>query len=265
MIDKHSYEQIPIPENLSDVLPRARHRWEAQKRRRIRQLALTAACAAFIFGASIPIVMQMRSGSIADPNATGSSGTASSSERIDTEPASGQEDTYSFLPTYQGDIDTKPSETVRNPALEALIISYYEIPQDCLQSTRYYYNYIDLNNDGTDEIFVDVMGMYTSGSGGDSALIVSQKDEDLTVLQSFTLVNMPVIVSDHTTNGWNDLIFSYTGGGAESSYMISSYSQNGYPNIADGTLSLSLDGITGTSILYTDLTAADSPQLTLGN
>lgn len=268
MIGKDSYDQIPIPENLSGVLLSAEHRWETQRRYRTKKLAAVA-CAAFVVGAGISVMMHFQGNIAANPGAVGSPPASSITPsekheaRIDTEAAAGHETTYSFLPTYHGEIQTQPAEIEPHSELEALIISYLEIPQDSLESTSYFYNYVDLNDDGTDEIFVDLVGMYTSGTGGDTALIVSQEGGSLSILQKLTLVNLPVIVSDSVTNGWHDLIFPYTGGGAESSYMVSSHSGTEYPNVADGKAVSSIDEVIGTSILYTDLTAPDCPRLTL--
>jgi|GEM_PF-6629143 len=272
------YSQIPIPDDLPDVYQRAERRWQKRRQRRLTQLAACIACAASLAGFSIPVLSHMRSSSSAPAASSASSGAsssagsassgaASSQTPLPTDPAAGHEVTYSFLPTYKGDIKTLPSETTADTELAAIIRDYYDIPAetgDGSVPTRYYYNSIDLNGDGTDEVFADVMGTYTSGTGGDSALLL-QRDSGgkLTVLQSFTLVNIPVIVSDHATNGWKDLIVPYTGGGAESTYTRLTFSGGKYANVPDGTPIPSLDGVTGTSILYTDVTDPGSPVLTL--
>ena len=263
MNGKESYEQIPIPAELPEVCRRAESRW--RRRRRTRRIAVLAACAAFLAGLSaVPAALHFsRSAGGAASSAAGSSA-AVSSQPLPADPAAGVEATYSFLPTYPGDsIRTQSAETEADPAIRDLILSYYGVPEDFLASTRYYYNYVDLNGDGTDEIFVDVMGPYTSGTGGDSALLLSRTGGTLRVLQALTLVNVPVIVSDATTDGWHDLILPYTGGGAKSAYIRLTHASGAYPNAADAETLASLDGVTGTSILYTDVTAPDAPQLTL--
>ena len=53
------------------------------------------------------------------------------------------------------------AEKTPDPALAEFLISYYQIPDEEQSKTRYYYNHIDLNEDGTDEIFVVVVGEYT--------------------------------------------------------------------------------------------------------
>ncbi|MDD3173496.1 MAG: hypothetical protein PHF63_07525 [Herbinix sp.] len=145
------------------------------------------------------------------------------------------------------------SESKPNKALQQLIIDYYEIPKDFYDTTRYYYNYVDLNNDGTDEIFVVVIGPYTSGTGGSSALWVIESAGELHVNQDFTIVNTPVIVSDTVTNGAKELIIPYYGGGAESQYSVLTCSDGFYPRVADGKMIDSLNEVTGTAIIANDM------------
>lgn len=145
------------------------------------------------------------------------------------------------------------AENKPNKELQQLIIEYYDIPEDFYETTRYYYNYVDLNGDGSNEIFVVVMGPYTSGTGGSSALWVVESAGKLHVNQDFTLVNTPVIVSDTVTNGVKELIIPYYGGGAESQYSILACSDGFYPRVADGKMVDSLEGVTGTGIIANDI------------
>lgn len=90
----------------------------------------------------------------------------------------------------------------RDPALAEFLISYYQVPDEEQSKTRYYYNHIDLNEDGTDEIFVVVVGEYTKVSFGDPALILSeQADGTFQVIESFEGIHTPVTVSERMTNG----------------------------------------------------------------
>ena len=258
MFDKTSYEQIPIPADISAAYHRAERRWRLRRERRVMAVA---ACAAFAVGLSIPVGMHLRAAP--EPEMPETPDTQQE-ERLDVEPAADQDTEVGFLPVYQGDaIRTLPAETEANEALRETFAAYYQVPEDAASMNRYYYNYVDLNGDGAEEIFAVGFGSYLSGTGGGSGLLLSQTDGELTVLRNFTLVNTPVIVSDSGHGGWKDLIFPYAGGGAEVSYMRLSYGENGYPNVPDGEVLTSLDGITGTSILYTDLTAPDAPWLTL--
>jgi predicted small lipoprotein YifL len=201
--------------------------------------------------------------SSSDASASGT-GSGSSSADIGSE----GETLPDTLPKYpSGKIGQLPSETARNVQLEALIAKEWQIPEADRAKTYYEYNKVDLNGDGKQEIFAVAIGDYTSGTGGDSALIAAvNADGSLTLKQTFTLVREPVIVSDHKTNGWNDLIFLQYGGGAKETYRLVTADKNGkYPNVGDGKALAKLGDVSGTSIVYNDLGAdqADGIALTL--
>lgn len=139
------------------------------------------------------------------------------------------------------------------PALEQLIIDTYEIPEDYFATTRYYYEEIDLNTDGAKELFVVIMGPYTSGSGGSSGMIVYPVGEELHVNQTFTLVQTPIIISDTITNGAKEIIAYRSGGGGDASYVRLTCSDGYYTSISDGESIDSLEGITGRAIIADDI------------
>ncbi len=145
------------------------------------------------------------------------------------------------------------AENIPNKQLKNLIIEYFDIPEEYYETTKYYYNYVDLNEDGSDEIFVVVSGPYTSGTGGSSALWVVENAGKLHVNQDFTLVNIPIIVSDTITDGVHDLVVPYYGGGAESQYSILKCNNGEYTKVADGGKVKTLEGITGKAIIANDL------------
>jgi hypothetical protein len=145
------------------------------------------------------------------------------------------------------------AETDKYPDLERLIIDTFEIPEDYFESTKYYYNYVDLNFDGKDEIFVVVMGPYTSGTGGSSALIVYPVEDQLHVKQKFTLMQTPIIISEEMTDGAHEIIVYRSGGGIEEGYVRLTCSDGEYTSVNDGVPVDSLDGIYGTAIISNDL------------
>lgn len=142
--------------------------------------------------------------------------------------------------------ETKPFKELRD-----LIIEDMEVPEDYYETTHYFYNYIDLNNDGTNEIFVMVTGPYTSGTGGSSALLVSENGGKLHITQEFTLVNEPIIISDKLDNGYHDLIIPYYSDN-KTQYSVLKYANNVYPNVPDGEMIDRLDGVTGKAIIAND-------------
>ncbi len=143
--------------------------------------------------------------------------------------------------------ETKPLKELRD-----LIIEDMEVPEDYYDTTHYFYNYIDLNDDGKNEIFVMVTGPYTSGTGGSSALLISENGGKLHITQEFTLVNEPIIVSDKSENGYHDLIIPYFGN-HKTQYSVLKYTNGAYKNVPDGEMIDRLDGITGKAIIANDL------------
>lgn len=149
------------------------------------------------------------------------------------------------------------AETQPNELLRQAIIDYYEIPEEFWEQTRYYYNYVDLNGDGAEEIFAVIIGSYTSGSGGDSALWCREYEGEMKIMQAFTLVNTPVIVTEEALNGREygakGLIMQRRGGGAETEIVQLSCSDGVYTNVADAPVIENPDEIQGTAIICNNL------------
>ena len=128
------------------------------------------------------------------------------------------------------------SEKMPDSRISAVIREYYSLSDTEQGATRYAYNYIDLNDDGRQEIFVVVSGPYTSGSGGSSALLLEAGQDGLQVRRAFTLVHTPVIVTDEKQHGYKSLVVPYYGGGQPYSLSMLEYDGQDYPNVADGIL-----------------------------
>lgn len=146
------------------------------------------------------------------------------------------------------------AEAERMPALEKVIIHHFELPEEVLGETKYYYNYVDLNGDGKDELFTVVFGPYTSGSGGSMALILTETDAgELHVNQELTLIQTPIIISDKVTNGYKEIIVMNSGGGAEGNYVILTANKGQYTSVNDGTVIESLNDVSGKAIISNDI------------
>ena len=61
----------------------------------------------------------------------------------------------------------------------------------------------DLNNDGRNEIFVFLTGPWFCGSGGCTAVLLTGEG---TLITKFTVMDLPLLLSKKTTNGWKDII-----------------------------------------------------------
>ena len=154
------------------------------------------------------------------------------------------------------DITGYYSETVAYPLLENEIIDELDYENLDMTGTRYYYNYIDLNDDGVDEILVQLNGEYNTTDNGDTLLIVEQKraynddeDDGFDVEKTYTAFVNPVIISDHKTNGYRDIIFMNTDG----TYSKIEYGKDDYKDMRNAVILQNLDGITGVALLCNDV------------
>ncbi|MBN2899006.1 MAG: hypothetical protein JXO44_09560, partial [Clostridia bacterium] len=148
------------------------------------------------------------------------------------------------------------SESQPYPALRDFIIKTYEIPEEYYASTKYYYNYVDFNDDGRKEILAVVMGPYTSGTGGSSALIAFEFEGEINEITELTLIHTPIIISNHATKGMKDMVVMRSGGGAEPAFIkLTSTGEGNYTSVNDGQIIDSLADISGQAIIANDLLA----------
>ena len=156
--------------------------------------------------------------------------------------------------TYAPEFEIVYAETESYPELAAFLTDYYEIPEEHLTETRYYYNKIDINEDGKEEIMAATIGDDTSKASGDSVLILRQEQDTFDVLGKFTQVRTPVIISSGTTDGWRDIIFPVYGGGMDAGYIICHYTAgSGYQEEMGEFVEELEVTLTGTQILSNNL------------
>jgi len=93
---------------------------------------------------------------------------------------------------------------------------------------RYIYGRVDLNGDGTDEVFVYLLGSIFCGTGGCNLLLFADGENGYSLVNNFPISRLPVIVSVERTVGWNNLIRLESGGGAEPSYVIHTFDGERY-------------------------------------
>lgn len=121
------------------------------------------------------------------------------------------------------------SEICPDPKIAEIVYNYFYKENEELNG-KYLYNYIDLNGDGKDEAFVFLFGPDFSGTGGNTGLILQENDCEYSIIQKFTLVRNPIIISDDKTNDWNDIIMKVSGGGIPTSYNILKHDGKQYPS-----------------------------------
>lgn len=164
------------------------------------------------------------------------------------------ENTSGELDKFNANIENEYSEKEKNTDIEKLIIDTFEISDDVKKDTKYYYNYVDLNNDGVDELFTYVIGPSTTGTGGSSVLIAEKQNNIWTVKQTLNLINQPIIISDNLENGMKEIIVSnsYVQEGTEP-YVKLKYTADGYQSVNEGEFISNLDDIKGVQIISDDL------------
>lgn len=102
-------------------------------------------------------------------------------------------------------------------------------------------------------MFVQLVGMFVSGTGGDTGLLFRQRDGHYEHIQSFKLVRNPIIVSSERSNGWRDLVMEMSGGGAEATQVKLRFDGKNYPNITDGLKMADGEKVNGTAMIWNDL------------
>jgi hypothetical protein len=82
-------------------------------------------------------------------------------------------------------------------------------------TTRYSAAFIDLNDDGKDEVIVYLIDEKWCGSGGCSALILAYQDSSYRLITKTTVTQLPIRVLSTKTDGWHDLGVWVQGGGIQ--------------------------------------------------
>lgn len=141
------------------------------------------------------------------------------------------------------------ADTKEYPELAQFIVSDLNMSSDDAKATRYYYDYIDLDDDGTDEIFVELVGPVTSEATGHTAMIFKQTNNTIEKIDTFTLIRNPIIISDQKTNGWRNIIVKND----NNEYAVLKYEADKYTTVNDSETISNLGNVTGTAIITNDI------------
>lgn len=145
------------------------------------------------------------------------------------------------------------SENDENPDLEEALREKYDLDKNSSKQTRYYYNYVDLDGDGVNEIFAEVVGRYTNGNGVDNAIIYKEHNGILKEVDDFMLINNPVIISEEKTNGWNDIIIDISENTLEKKYVVLKYDGEDYSDVDESETIESIMNVNGIAIISNDM------------
>lgn len=123
------------------------------------------------------------------------------------------------------------SERARDPKLEEAIKRTF--PENLYKPTGeidYYYNRVDLSGDGIPEVLVYLFGPEVCGTGGCDALVFKSSKDGYRLVADIVLARNPIIVSEHKTHSWHDLIMFVAGGGIlPGYYAVLTYDGKTYP------------------------------------
>ncbi|MEP0911820.1 hypothetical protein NDI45_12945 [Leptolyngbya sp. GB1-A1] len=166
-----------------------------------------------------------------------------------------------------GQIEYRSSATAADAALEAAIVNIMvdrSGDKSLLESMRYTYNRVDLNDDGAPEALVYLMGSYTCGSGGCTMLILEPAGQSYEMVSRMTLVNPPVVIAQDTTAGWKDLMIFVEGGGATPHYARLQFDGSSYPSNPSIAPPVTSEApLNGTAILTEKMTPDDGIKIKL--
>lgn len=161
--------------------------------------------------------------------------------------------TYDIVVPDDTEVTFYSSESERNPELEMAIKKGIDFPgKEDVESTRYYYNYVDLNEDGMSEVFVILVGPFTSGNSGDTGLLFTLTESGYQLLQKFTIASNPILISKQMTNGWHDIILNITGSEEQPGRKLLQYDGNAYPDPSAATIMADDEYVGGNAIISDD-------------
>ena len=158
------------------------------------------------------------------------------------------------------------SETRRNLALEKAILRSLPNYREELRRiheydpsvvptyiVRYFYNRVDLNDDGKLETLVWLHSALVGGSSGYTAQIYRSGKEGYRLLWEGTPAWNPVIVSGRKTRGWRNLIMLVAGGGVRPGYWIEArFAGQSYPSSSRDGVEIKKSRIAGRAFIADD-------------
>ena len=101
---------------------------------------------------------------------------------------------------------TEPDAELEEAILRASPDYTREIVEVDGRRARYLHSRFDLNGDGSDEVFVYLLGSMFCGSGGCDLMIFSEVEGRYSSVNRFAISRTPVIVSAEKTADWYDLL-----------------------------------------------------------
>ena len=96
--------------------------------------------------------------------------------------------------------------------------------------SRFHSEFIDLNQDATEDALVLLGPPNWCGTGGCTLLVFEGIGEEFQLRSQTSLVQTPLTVSESMTQGWQDLVLRVAGGGAVPKNVLLSFDGQSYPS-----------------------------------
>ncbi|NVD08180.1 hypothetical protein FCU94_14975 [Vibrio sp. JPW-9-11-11] len=119
-----------------------------------------------------------------------------------------------------------PSSAEYNPMVANALTTYFQQTNTPASGTRYRWLVYDLNGDGNNELLVQ---LDWCGSGGCTLLIFDNQAQTWRFNSRITQVTTPLSLGRNQHQGWQDLVFFVSGGGAIPNQHLLQFNGEQYP------------------------------------
>lgn len=153
-----------------------------------------------------------------------SSAPAITEAAVAEKPAVYDPDTTDTIPGDQYGINSSNEQTANLVRLTLKDLYKDDLSKDLIpaESRKFIFFEYDLNGDSKKEIFVGLIGPYFCGSGGCTVLLLDNQGNRI---DTFTVVDYPIVIDSQKSNGWDNL-FMMSGG----KYHIMKFNGKKYPS-----------------------------------
>lgn len=125
-----------------------------------------------------------------------------------------------FCVTFAGTSSVESQEKRNEAPSSADSLKKFLQTLDNDKATRYIVAFEDLNDDGSPEAIVYMLGVQWCGSGGCDTLILGQRGRSWKMVTDVSITSPPVRVLPSTSKGWHNLGIWVGGGGIQTGYEV---------------------------------------------
>ena len=112
-----------------------------------------------------------------------------------------------------------PQHSTKDVAVKTVLKQYLKdqgVENDA--TVRYISAFVDLNDDGVEEVIVHVMCQSLCGTGGCPTLVLVPIQSSFRIVSRITITRPPIRVLEKKSNGWHDFTVWVQGGGIQPGY-----------------------------------------------